>query len=85
MDHVKLSFTDEAVAEIAHEAFARKIGARGLKSIIEKALTETMYDIPSREEVGECEVTADVIRGTGAPEVKLRKDPVKKKRPESAI
>ena len=85
MDHVRLSFTEEAISEIAHEAFARKIGARGLKSIIEKALTETMYDIPSHEEVGECEVTADVIRGKGAPEVRLRKDPVKKKRPESAI
>ena len=85
MDHVKLTFTEEAIAEIAHEAFARKIGARGLKSIIEKALTDTMYDIPSREEVGECEVTADVILGKGEPEVKLRKDPIKKKRPESAI
>ena len=85
MDGVKLTFTEDAIAEIAHEAFARKIGARGLKSIIEKALTETMYDISSREEVGECEVTADVIRGKGEPVVKLRTEVPKKKRSEPAL
>ncbi len=85
LDGVKLTFSDEAVAEIAHEAFERKIGARGLKSIIEKALTETMYEIPSREEVGACEVTADVIRGKGEPTVTLRTEKPRKKRPESAI
>ncbi len=86
MDGVKLSFSDEAVSEIAHEAFERKIGARGLKSIIEKALTDTMFELPSREDVGECRVTAEVIRGVAAPEVKLRTEEAasKKKKPEKA-
>ncbi len=72
MDHVELSFTDEAVREIARLSAERKTGARGLRSILEKSITNLMYELPSQEEVGRCLVTADVIRGTGEPELTIR-------------
>ncbi len=72
MDHVELSFTEEAVREIARLSAERKTGARGLRSILEKAITNLMYELPSQEDVGKCLVTADVIRGTGAPELTIR-------------
>ncbi len=72
MDHVELSFTEEAVREIARLSAERKTGARGLRSILEKAITNLMYELPSQENVGKCLVTADVIRGTGAPELTIR-------------
>ena len=72
MDHVELSFTEDAVREIARLSAARKTGARGLRSILEKAITDLMYELPSQEDVGKCLVTADVIRGTGEPELTIR-------------
>ncbi len=72
MDGVELSFTEEAVQEIARLSAARKTGARGLRSILEKAITNLMYELPSQEDVGKCLVTAEVIRGTGEPELTVR-------------
>ncbi len=51
MDHVKLEFTNDALQEIADMAIKRKTGARGLRTIMERVLLDTMYDIPSKEGV----------------------------------
>lgn len=58
---VKLRFTDGALSAIAKLSVERKSGARGLRSIIEKAMLDIMYDIPSRHDVQECVITEDVI------------------------
>ncbi len=61
MEKVKLSFTDAALDAIATEAFNRKSGARGLRSIMEKALFDTMFEIPSLKDVKECVIGEEVI------------------------
>ena len=60
-DNVKLKFTDDACAAIAREALKRKTGARGLRAIIENTMLDIMYEIPSRTDIEECVITADVI------------------------
>ncbi len=76
MDMIDLEFSDDAIREIAHEAFERKIGARGLKSIIEKAMTDLMFELPSNKKAGKCTVTAETIKGTGPAVLTERKDEV---------
>ncbi len=61
LEHVQLQFTEGALRAIAHAAVRRTTGARGLRSILEELLLDTMYDVPSRTDVRECTVTeADV-------------------------
>lgn len=60
-DKVELVFTEDALDAAAEKALARKTGARGLRSTIEDALLEVMYEIPSMENVRKCIVNADVI------------------------
>jgi len=60
-ENVALRFTDEALRAIAKEALARKTGARGLRSILEEIMLDTMYEIPSRADVKECVITEDVV------------------------
>lgn len=67
MEGVKLSFEPDALTAIAKRAMTRKTGARGLRSIIENALLETMYELPSMKGVSEIVVTADVIEKGVAP------------------
>jgi len=67
VEGVELVFTDEALKEIARRALARKIGARGLRAIVEERLLETMYQLPGRQDVTRCEITAEVIRGEDEP------------------
>ena len=81
LDGVELTFTDEAIHEIAHQSFERKTGARGLRSIMEKSMMDLMYEIPSREDIGRCLVTEDVIRGTGRPRLTPRELAVPEARP----
>ena len=78
MDDVKLEFTEDAIQEIAKLALARKIGARGLRSIIEKSMMDMMYEIPSDPGVGICIVNKDTINGQ-KPELVYRDKAVKKK------
>ena len=61
LDGVDLSFEEDAIRAIATQAIARKSGARGLRSIIEGALLDTMFDLPGRKDVSRCVVTRDVI------------------------
>ncbi len=61
LEDVELEFEDEALVAIAKEAIKRKIGARGLRSIIENMMLELMYDIPSRNDIEKVTITADAI------------------------
>ena len=67
IDHVELEFEPEAIKAIAKQAIERKTGARGLRSIIEKVMTDIMYEIPSREDVAKCIVTEGTITGSVQP------------------
>jgi ATP-dependent Clp protease ATP-binding subunit ClpX len=60
-EKVKLKFTEGALRAIAREALHRKTGARGLRSILEEVMLETMYELPSRSDIRECMVTEDVV------------------------
>lgn len=60
-EKVALTFTDDALRAIAQEALRRKTGARGLRSILEEVMLETMYELPSRQDIQECTVTRDVV------------------------
>lgn len=67
MDGVDLTFEDAAVKAIASKAFERKTGARGLRSIMESILMDTMYEIPSDETIEECVITEDTVKKGSAP------------------
>ena len=67
LDGVKLSFEDEAVEAIAKQAFERKTGARGLRSIMEKVMMDVMYRIPSDETIKECVITRGAVEGMSEP------------------
>ena len=73
MDDVKLTFTDDGLREIAKMAVARKTGARGLRSILERVLMQPMFDAPDKEDLAEIIIDADVVKGTKAP-VEIMKD-----------
>lgn len=62
LDGVKLVFTEDALREAAREAMTYKMGARGLRTIIEETLLDVMYEIPSRHDVKECVIDAETIR-----------------------
>lgn len=69
-DGVDLKFEDDAVEAIADEAFTQKTGARGLRTIMEKAMMDVMYTIPSDETIKECIVTKEVITDNVQPKLK---------------
>ena len=60
-EKVALTFTDGALRAIAQEALHRKTGARGLRSILEEVMLDTMYELPSRHDIQECTITRDVV------------------------
>jgi ATP-dependent Clp protease ATP-binding subunit ClpX len=60
-DSIELVFTDDALWEIADHALARETGARGLRSIIELALLDVMFELPSRTDVTKCVITKETI------------------------
>jgi len=66
-ENVKLKFTDSALVAVAKEAMKRKTGARGLRAIIENAMLDVMYEMPSQTNIRECLVNEDVIFGKGNP------------------
>ena len=67
MDKVALEFEPDALEAVATEAFLRHTGARGLRSIVEEALLDVMYEIPDRSDVVRCVVTAEVFTQGAAP------------------
>lgn len=66
-DEVKLDFEKDAVEAIAKQAFERKTGARGLRSIMEKVMMDVMYRIPSDETIKECVITKGAVEGESEP------------------
>ena len=67
MENVELSFTDDALEAVAKKAIERKTGARGLRSILEAILLDTMFDLPSLTDVSEIVIDKDVVMGTKEP------------------
>lgn len=67
MENVKLSFASDALMAIAKRAIERKTGARGLRSIMEAILLDTMYDLPTLEGVEEVVISAEVVEGKARP------------------
>ena len=80
LDDVILEFNEEAVAMIAEKALQRNTGARGLRAIIEDAILDIMYDIPSISNVEKCIITKDTIESKTFPELVINenKKPIKK-------
>jgi ATP-dependent Clp protease ATP-binding subunit ClpX len=68
LEDVELTFTHDALQAIAERAIKRKTGARGLRSIVEGLLLDTMFDLPDMEGVTEIVIDADVVAG--------KKDPI---------
>ena len=60
-DTIELVFKDDALWSIADKALARETGARGLRSIIENALLDVMFELPSRKDVSKCVITKETI------------------------
>ncbi len=75
MEGVDLEFTDKALKEIAKKALERKTGARGLRSILEQALLEVMYDIPSMENLAKVIIGEGVISDGTTPEMIFQDPP----------
>jgi ATP-dependent Clp protease ATP-binding subunit ClpX len=69
LDGVNLKFTDGALKAIAQEAIRRKAGARGLRSILEGAMLDVMYDIPSRKTAREVLISEETILKKSEPVV----------------
>ena len=67
LENTKLIFTDDALNAIAKRAIERKTGARGLRSILEEILLDTMFDLPSMESVSEVVINEDTITADRAP------------------
>ncbi len=73
LEKVQLTFTEEALRAIAREAMARKTGARGLRSIMEEIMLDTMYEIPSDPRIKECLISEQVVTKREKPVISLEK------------
>jgi len=73
MDGIGLEVTDDAVLEIAKKAIALKTGARGLRTIFENLMLETMFELPSDDNIEKIIINQDVVLGKNKPE-KIYKD-----------
>ena len=71
LDDVELEVEDEALERIAEKAIERKTGARGLRGIMETAMTDIMYELPSRDDVQKCIVSKEVIDREAEPKLIL--------------
>ena len=67
LDDISLHFSDEALEAIAEKALERNTGARGLRAILEEAMLDVMYELPSKEDVRECLITEEVIKNGKEP------------------
>lgn len=84
LDDVELVFTDEALSAISNKAIERKTGARGLRSIIEEALIDIMYDVPSSDGVVKVVITEQTITEEKDPELYDKEDNLVNKEQTSA-
>ena len=67
MERVKLTFSEDALASISRKAIARKTGARGLRSILELILLDTMFELPALDGVEEVVINSEVVEGRAHP------------------
>jgi len=67
LEGVELEVTDDALKAIAQEGMKRKIGARGLRAIIESIMLDISYEVPTLNGVNRCVITEDVVKGKGNP------------------
>lgn len=72
MDKVILDIEDEALVEVAKKAIAKKTGARGLRSILEKVMMDIMYEVPSRDDIEKVVITKESITDNKQPYVILK-------------
>lgn len=79
LDGVELEFDTEALSEIAKQSYTRKIGARGLRAIMEKVMMDSMYHIPSDSNAVKCIITKEAVQGTEKPEVIWSEDMIARK------
>ncbi|TVQ41780.1 MAG: ATP-dependent protease ATP-binding subunit ClpX [Gloeocapsa sp. DLM2.Bin57] len=82
MDGVNLEFNSEALRAIAKEAYRRKTGARALRGIVEELMLDIMYEYPSSQEKGSCEITKEMVEKRSTAELLLHPSSLPK--PESA-
>ncbi len=68
-ENVELVISDDALAEVAKLALSRNTGARGLRAILEEVLLDVMYELPSRDDVVQCVVSAATVRGEETPQL----------------
>ncbi|WP_042474943.1 ATP-dependent protease ATP-binding subunit ClpX [Bacillus ndiopicus] len=71
LDNVELEFEEKALEEIAKLAIERKTGARGLRSIIEATMLDVMFELPSRDDIVKCIITAETIVDKAEPKLLL--------------
>lgn len=76
LDDVELEFEDSALRAIASLAIERKTGARGLRSIVEETMLDTMFDIPSRDDIKKVIVTKEAVAKTEKPKLILKNNNV---------
>ncbi|MEP3227564.1 MAG: ATP-dependent Clp protease ATP-binding subunit ClpX [Parasphingorhabdus sp.] len=79
LEDVALTFTEDALVAIGNKAIERKTGARGLRSIVENILLDTMFDLPDLEDVDEIVIDKDVVAGTKEPVKVIAKSSKSKK------
>lgn len=79
IDGIELVFEDEALLAIAKRAVERKIGARGIRAIMENVMMESMYNLPSEELVSKCTITKECVEDGASPVLEYSDKPVKKK------
>ncbi len=73
-EDVSLKFTDGALGAVARKALSQKSGARGLRAILENAMLDLMYELPSRDDVEECVVGEEVIEQGAEPVLGLKRE-----------
>ena len=69
LENVKLAFKENAILEISKKAIKKKTGARGLRSILEAILLQTMYELPNLEDVSEVIIDESVVKGRSEPKL----------------
>ncbi len=79
LDGVELEFEEDALEEIAKQSFQRKIGARGLRAIMEKVMMDSMYSIPSDTSTVKCIITKEAVIGTEKPRLVISEDNIARK------
>jgi len=84
LDGVELEFSPDAIEAIADLALLRGTGARGLRAILEEVLLNVMYDVPSRDDVAQVIVTADVVKDNVLPTLVPREKLAKRERREKS-